>query len=303
MIANRLYYSQYRIGWKIQKQFLRRTKSSLAATGIDFTEKAEVRSTTKNPIPDFDDARTTFESKSTIELFRAATCFQICKIPLLVKNADNLIYSSRKLLGGTIVDTALKATFFGHFCAGEDRERIKPVIQKLKDAGVGSILDYAAEDDGPIEGINNVEQSDNSRDGMIITAREYDYESEAQCDRHVSTFLQCINDVQTGSKGGEDIGYAAIKVTALGNPKLLARLSNAIVEAKRLFSVFDRDGDGLISREEFEFGYNRFFVDGDVRIKEIFEEFDPLETGFIDYITWSMMLSPQVRAKSWQQKP
>ena len=38
---------------------------------------------------------------------------------------------------------------------------------------------------------------------------------------------------------------------------------------------------------------SRFFVDGDVRIKEIFEEFDPLETGFIDYITWSMMLSPQ----------
>ena len=34
-------------------------------------------------------------------------------------------------------------------------------------------------------------------------------------------------------------------------------------------------------------------MDGDVRIKEIFEEFDPDNTGNIDYITWSMMLSPK----------
>jgi len=191
------------------------------------------------------------------------------------------------MFGGRIVDALLKATIYGHFCAGEDQERIRPVVQKLKDAGVGSILDYAAENDETIEGTGGVQSSNET------TAREYDYESEAQCDQHESTFLQCINDVATNSKRGEDNGYAAIKVTALGNPKLLARLSTAIVEAKRLFSIFDMNADGLISREDFEFGYNRFFFDGDVRIKEIFEEFDPLETGFIDYITWSMMLSPQ----------
>ena len=43
--------------------------------------------------------------------------------------------------------------------------------------------------------------------------------------------------------------------------------------------------------------HSKFFVDGDVRIKEIFEEFDPLNTGNIDYITWSMMLAPSVRFK------
>jgi proline dehydrogenase len=84
-----------------------------------------------------------------------------------------------------------------------------------------------------------------------IRVQTYDYESEAQCDKHVETFLHCIQDV---ASFGPD-GYAAVKITALGNPKLLARLSTAIVEAKRLFEIFDMNGDGVISREEFEFGY------------------------------------------------
>ncbi len=45
------------------------------------------------------------------------------------------------------------------------------------------------------------------------------------------------------------------------------------------------------------FNLSRYFVDGDVQIPEIFRDFDPLETGYIDYITWSMMLSPKVRNK------
>jgi hypothetical protein len=42
-------------------------------------------------------------------------------------------------------------------------------------------------------------------------------------------------------------GYAAIK-TALGNPKLLERMSLAIVEAQNLFAKFDSGGDGAIHR-------------------------------------------------------
>lgn len=124
-------------------------------------------------------------------------------------------------------------------------------MNALQTEGVGSILDYAAE---------NVNEDSalipTSRPPQNV-AREYDYESEAKCDKHVSTFLQCIRDVATNSSEEEEgnHAYAAIKVTALGNPKLLARLSTAIVEAKRLFSIFDENGDGLIGREEFEEGY------------------------------------------------
>lgn len=50
---------------------------------------------TKNPIPDFENARITFESKSTKELLRAAACFQTCKIPLLVENTERLLLTSQ----------------------------------------------------------------------------------------------------------------------------------------------------------------------------------------------------------------
>jgi len=265
-------------------------EKSTSILSDDNTIEAKIISTafnnnvTKNPLPDFNDARITYEDKSTTELLRAAGCFRLCQVPFLVNYAESMLWLGRKIVGGRIVDMILKATLYGHFCAGEDQERIRPVLQSLANAGVGSILDYAAENDsGDGETTEGAE--------LNITAREYDYESEAKCDKHTATFIKCIKDV--GALNPNHDGYAAVKVTALGNPKLLARLSTAIVEAKRLFEVFDLDGDGLLSRKEFEVGYNRYFADGDTRIKKIFEKFDPLQTGYIDYITWSMMLQPQ----------
>jgi proline dehydrogenase len=172
---------------------------------------------------------------------------------MLVNNAKQLLNVSRRLLGNWIVDKALKMTLYGHFCAGEDLERIRPILRSLEKAGVGSILDYVAEAD-PNEGRMKDVRSNlqvKSEVEQTILARKYSYESETKCDAHVETFLRCIRDV---ASMGPD-GYAAIKVTALGNPALLTRLSTAIVETKRLFETFDENGDGVISREEFENGY------------------------------------------------
>lgn len=79
-------------------------------------------------------------------------------------------------------------------------------------------------------------------------ARVYDYKSEAECDRHVSIFKDCIRSVRDVSPS---TGFAALKVTALGNPELLERMSTMIVEVKNLFSKFDEKGTGMVSREEF----------------------------------------------------
>mmetsp|Transcript_26166 Transcript_26166/g.40254 ORF Transcript_26166/g.40254 Transcript_26166/m.40254 type:complete len:580 (+) Transcript_26166:76-1815(+) len=245
-------------------------------------------SSNKNPVPDFHDSKAAYETKGTIELLRASICFNLCKIPIVVNNSEGLLRLSRKVLGGTITDGVLKASLYGHFCAGEDQKRIQPVLKRLDSAGVGSILDYAAESDGE----PSPARVDKGKlaPHALRKVREYDYESEAQCDRHVETFKACINDV--ASLGGKD-GYAAIKVTALGNPKLLARMSQAITEAKRLFEKFDDNMDGSVSREEFETAYNLFFNDGDASLKDIFEEFDPNGTGNVDYISWSMCLTPK----------
>jgi proline dehydrogenase len=204
-----------------------------------------------HPIPDFNDSKAAFESKSTSELLRAAACFRLSRIPVLVNWAETLLKTSRSILGDRITDAALKATLFGHFCAGEDQKRIQPVLKKLEAAGVGSILDYAAESDDGSSPAEMAAKTQENAPQLLTKVREYDFESEAQCDQHVETFKQCINDVASLSQDG----YAAIKVTALGNPRLLARMSQAIVEAKKLFLKFDTNMDGTISREDFELGY------------------------------------------------
>ena len=79
-------------------------------------------------------------------------------------------------------------------------------------------------------------------------ARVYDYKSECECDRHVEVFKNCIRSVQDVSPTH---GFAALKVTALGNPELLERMSTMIVETKKLFSEFDKNGTGFITPDEF----------------------------------------------------
>jgi proline dehydrogenase len=247
------------------------------------------------PMPNFDDAKATYQSKTLRELLTAFLSFGLCQIPPLVRNAEPLLKFTRRVAGDSITDRLLKATLFGHFCAGEDEPRIRPTIQRLREAGIGSILDYAAEDD-----VGTV-SSPGSTPGRIEAGtnypkvRSYDYESESKCDRHVETFQQCIQSVANLGKDG----FAAIKVTALGNPKLLARMSRAIVEAENLFAKFDVDQDGFISNEEFERGLHLFFDD----IKEntnIFrrrlQELLPgneSQPSKVDYITWSMLLAPR----------
>jgi proline dehydrogenase len=250
-----------------------------------------------NPLPDFNDAKAAYERMTTTQLMRAVLSFGLCQVPILVSNAEGMLQFSRKVVGDTITDGVLKQTMFGHFCAGEDEKRIMPAILNLQKAGIGSILDFAAEDDGsdaddPNKDANKSKASviaDEIIEEEVPIARLYDYESEAKCDRHVETFTQCIKSVKTL---GPD-GYAAIKVTALGNPRLLERMSLAILEAQNLFAKFDRNGDGTIGREEFEEAFQMFFNNCDDKLKRMIAATNPDESGDVDYITWSMLLQPR----------
>ena len=51
------------------------------------------------------------------------------------------------ILGKTLFGMVMKQTFYGHFVAGEDQERIKPTISRMQSFGVKSILDYSVEVD------------------------------------------------------------------------------------------------------------------------------------------------------------
>lgn len=232
---------------------------------------------------DLSDSAAAHGSKTTLELLRGIAVFRACQIPFLVRHAGTLLEGSARILGGAITDGLVRHTFFRHFCAGEDGEDVRPVIDRLGRHGIGPILDYAAESDGGGEG-----EGDATSDGAdgergtcasrakrrprnrtsqnpsvcfprrgtgIVTrppfnqpARVYDYRSEEDCDKHVEVFKSCIRSVRDVAPTH---GFAALKVTALGNPELLERMSTMVVEVKNLFSKFDREGSGLIGREDF----------------------------------------------------
>jgi len=108
--------------------------------------------------PDFSDPTSAHGSKSTFEIVRAIGVFQACRIPFLVNNAERLLNLSSRILGKKFTGTLMKHSFFKHFCAGENRLDMKPVIDKLQANNIGPILDYAAENEG--------NESDSSRDAF-----------------------------------------------------------------------------------------------------------------------------------------
>lgn len=52
-----------------------------------------------------------------------------------------------KAIGDRLFSLIMKCTFYGHFVAGEDEVKIRPVIERLRQFGVKPILDYSVEED------------------------------------------------------------------------------------------------------------------------------------------------------------
>mmetsp|Transcript_5158 Transcript_5158/g.12386 ORF Transcript_5158/g.12386 Transcript_5158/m.12386 type:complete len:584 (-) Transcript_5158:277-2028(-) len=234
---------------------------------------------------DFNDTAVAYRTRSAIELLRAYLVFSFCR-PLIVRNADQLLALSRKLFGNTLTDAVVRQTFFKHFCGGEDAASIKPTVDKLASQGIGSILDYAAESD--IESNSGRVPTSRSEDLRTIVCRTYTYEDEQQCDRNADIFKQAIRAV--GHNGGS-IPFAAVKVTALGPPELLQRVSRCLLEMRKFFSRVDLNNDGIIDREEWIKACTGLFNGTEEEFGAWFDEMRKSPAGApdslaIDYAEW-----------------
>lgn len=254
------------------------------------------------PKLDFNDPKQSFKTKSLPQLVRGYAVFSLCQTPIIVRNAEKLMKLSYKVVGSSITNFFLRHSFFGHFCAGEDAHLIRPTVKYLHDSGVGSILDYASEADVeeveassvPAPSTPSSSPSPAAAAGtgaggqkQILQCRVYDYKDEALCDQHAETFEKCIRAVHAVSP----TGFAAIKCTALGNPKLLEAMSTVIVELRRLFQHFDVEKSGFVTRSQFEKAYHTYFQGGDVQ--SIFDSLDKDHDDRIDYVEWSNGLAPE----------
>lgn len=241
---------------------------------------------------DFTNTKAIFESKSMPELIRAYAVFRICGIEPLVARSGQLVELSNKILGKSLTNLALKDTFFGHFCGGEDAQDIQPTIAKLRESGIGAILDYAAEADvEQPRDLNGVAQTD-------IQARTYGYHGEEECDANAKIALQSIYDA-AGSKDG----FTAIKCTAMGKPELLMRMSTVLVDAMDLFMSLEGPNldrsqkrglrDHVIDFQTLKDGFLNAHVDlPESEIHEIFDSMDVNKDGKVDFLDWVSYISP-----------
>lgn len=279
----------------------------------------------------FDDPVLAFEIKKSAEIVRGLVVYKICSFNKLVQHNNLMINLSRRVLGKRLFEYMMKQTFYGHFVGGEDHADLKDKLELMREFGVGAILDYAVESDMPAEDPKMIEQATveekkayeqpNPRDDHLKykahsrfnrsqdlhSARTYFYEGEEKCDENMEVFLNCIDTTGRAAKNG----FAAIKVTALGRPSILLRLSEILNQTQWYFDYLVGQGASSyfvkkdIALPLFTKGIKDLGVDmGDVEIERIFNLIDENNDGTIDVIEWQNFLTPQLQLSSlFRAKP
>lgn len=182
-------------------------------------------------VPDFENTKVAFASKSTSDLLRSIFVLAACQ-ESLVSRAEYLLGLSTRLLGDTVTTALIRRTFFKHFCAGETEDEALTTTKALSEYGMGGILDFAAE-------------GDLSNGKTDVVTREYEYESERMCDVHMLNFEKSVSAAGRG-------GFAAVKMTALGDAETLERLSRCVNQIRDLFVKMFSDAKELEAEDESE---------------------------------------------------
>ncbi|XP_049879658.1 proline dehydrogenase 1, mitochondrial-like [Pectinophora gossypiella] len=260
----------------------------------------------------FNSSKEAFKCKYTSELVRAYLVYQICSINFIVEKNEMLMKRSRKVLGKRLFEMVMKATFYGQFVAGEDPEKIKPVIDRLSAFGVKSILDYSVEEDIPTEEAEDSEMKamrsslgDKREDGQLVQfhaeksfadrrkmkpqARTYFYKNEAACEKNLEHFLMSIHAVHNATKGR---GLMAVKLTALGRPQLLMQLSEVIMRARVYMEGIDGTKGNVLTHHKSQEDLIRYMskIKDNPDVTEFLKRMTTDKKGVVHLFPWSELM-------------
>jgi len=262
----------------------------------------------------FRDHEAAYKSKKTSEVARAYLVMSLCGIKPLVEHNDKLMKLGQKILGKTLFGMLMKQTFYGHFVAGEDQDRIKPTISRMQSFGVKSILDYSVEvdesenkeDKNQFKKVEDAKASETltqytpldenenkeiDRKANLNSARVFFYAGEKECDANMQTFLDCIDAVK-GSTGGT--GFSAIKVTALGRPEILIRLSDCIEKTRRYYTqITGKKGmviKGKVDKNAFKDAFKARNLDSSTDVQQFLDQMVGDNQGIIHLFDWSSLI-------------
>ena len=139
----------------------------------------------------FSDTKEAFSLKSNFELNRAFFLFRIIGNSTFVKLTTSLTKFALKF--HLPVTPIIKATVFDHFCGGVSEEDCIPVINKIFDKNVYSVLDFSTEG----------------------------FDSEKEFDECLRKKISIIDFV----KNRKEIPFAVFKPTCLGSTELFKKVS------------------------------------------------------------------------------
>lgn len=90
---------------------------------------------------------------------------------------------AKQILGEKLFTKLMRASFYGHFVAGEDELQITPVLDRLRQFGVKPILDYSVEEDisqeeaerREMQYVSNVKRNQFKKNILIIFVIRHHY--------------------------------------------------------------------------------------------------------------------------------
>ena len=206
----------------------RKAAQSVATASSTSTASSTVPSKNGLKMPEFG-SQSSFSHYSAWELMRALLVYRSCSYQFLVHHSVSMLSAVDKVFGDTLTyNTVVKWTFFSHFCAGTDEHSIMPVVKRLADHGLGGIYDYAAEKDVVADMPKHRKQSTTFEPDMRKLIINFDIQYDkvnTYFDACADRFVRSIKHADD-HRSGPGIPYAAIKVTALCDPQLLARMTS-----------------------------------------------------------------------------
>ncbi|XP_015515428.1 proline dehydrogenase 1, mitochondrial isoform X1 [Neodiprion lecontei] len=276
----------------------------------------------------FNDPIASFKSKTTGELVRAYIVYQLCTMEFIVDNNMKLMKVANAVLGDKLFAALMKATFYGHFVAGEDEQKIRPVLDRLRQFGVKPILDYSVEEDlsqeeaerrevqasvseagdekqeGTIKKYH-VEKSFADRRYKVASARTYFYLNEASCERNMDVFVRCLEAVAGASMG---VGITAVKLTALGRPQLLLQLSEVIMRARQYMTDVVGGEGAVLAHHAKPDDFKRKFEEAHIRdeapVQKFLEKIQADKEGNVIHLfPWSGILDENYELSETFQVP
>ncbi|KAJ1963874.1 proline dehydrogenase [Dipsacomyces acuminosporus] len=197
-------------------------------------------------------------------------------LPRLVQAAPAILKLFEKLRLSWLSNAVVRRTFFSWFCAGEKEGEIVHSMRRLKDSGIGSILDFSAEADLEEDGGNA------PRDTAAVRAH-----ANVKADAFAKEYLHGLH-MATQVPGS----FAAIKVTGLADPEVLYRLSQPYMPMRDAFVKADYDKDGRIDYTQFK-QYILPAMPGGDRVSSpssIYSMVDINSDGLVDWVDIQMAL-------------